>query len=97
MTRMEATPDTWLVGKHLGQQKVTPVAEWWIDDHGANSLTRTMPGEDAILVKGTELDAAKVAAMRELVEMAERATNAAQLEVVERAADWVMNWEPRRV
>ncbi|MFC9808487.1 hypothetical protein [Streptomyces griseoaurantiacus] len=91
---MEAEPGTWLVGKHLGEQRVTPVEGWDVDDHGTAPLTLTLPGEDAILVKGRELDARKVAYMRELVEMADRCTTPEALADLKRIAGWVADWEP---
>ncbi len=94
MTRMEAEPGTWLVGKHLGRQKVAPVEGWEVDSHGTNTLTLSQPGEDAILVKGRELDAAKVATMRELVEMVDRCKTPEALADLAKIADWVANWEP---
>ncbi|MET9847524.1 hypothetical protein [Streptomyces ossamyceticus] len=91
---------TWAVGLHKKQGGVYgPVTGWRLAGNGVKPVInneRVPPGVKFLDVfRGTELDAAKVAAMMELREMAERATNAEQFEVVERAAAWVMNWEPR--
>lgn len=93
--RVAAEPGTWLVGRIRDEQVVTPVNGWLLGDNSVSPLTLILPGEDAILVKGSAADALKVAAMRELVEMAERATTLAQFELLERARGWVMNWEPQ--
>ncbi|MFD4124520.1 hypothetical protein ACFXKK_06200 [Streptomyces globisporus] len=94
MTRMDADPRTWLVGKHLGEQRVTPVEGWDVDIYGSAPLTLTLPGEDAILVKGTELEAHQVAELRKLVEMVDRCKTPEALADLEKMAEWVANWEP---
>jgi hypothetical protein len=91
---MPAEPGTWLVGQLNGRQKVTPVSGWWVDERGSNSMTLSQPGEDAILVKGRELDARKVAYMRELVEMVDRCKTPEALADLKKIADWVADWEP---
>jgi hypothetical protein len=92
---------TWAVGLHKKHGGVYGrVTGWRLAGNGVKPVInheRIPPGIRFLDVfRGTELDAAKVAAMLELLEMAERATNAAQLEVVERAAAWVMEYgEPQ--
>ncbi|MFJ9817915.1 hypothetical protein ACIRU3_22165 [Streptomyces sp. NPDC101151] len=92
---------TWAVGLHKKRGGVyVRVTGWRISGNGVKPVInheRIPPGIRVLEVfRGTELDAAKVAALLELVEMTNRATNSAQFDVVERAAKWVMAYgEPR--
>ncbi|MFJ6308239.1 hypothetical protein [Streptomyces althioticus] len=94
MMQEAAEAGTWLVGRLNGRQKVTRVEHWSVNEHGSAPMTLTLPGDDAVLVKGRELDAAKVAAMRELAEVADRCTTPEALADLKKMADWVANWEP---
>ncbi|GAA3180974.1 hypothetical protein GCM10010451_32680 [Streptomyces virens] len=89
-----AEAGTWLVGRLNGRQKVTRVEHWSVNEHGSAPMTLTLPGADAILVKGRELDAHKVAELRELAEMVDRCKTPGALADLAKIADWVANWEP---
>ncbi|MEV6531021.1 hypothetical protein AB0M86_15695 [Streptomyces sp. NPDC051639] len=86
-----------------GRVGVKPVRMFELGPEGVTALIKNadglmVPDPDVVeVIKTDELHVAKLAAMHELMGMAERATNAAQCEAVEKAADWVMNWEPRGV
>jgi hypothetical protein len=88
---------TWFVGRIDDDEPISEVVAWWLAEDGVNPLTagKWTGCRDGLVMRGTALEAVRVAAMRELVEMAERATSTAQFEVLERARDWVMNWEPQ--
>lgn len=84
-----------------GRIGVKPVRIFELGPEGVTALIKNadgamVPDPDVVeVIKTDEVHAAKLAAMHELMGMAERATNPAQFELVEKAADWVMNWEPR--
>ncbi|MEV5009153.1 hypothetical protein [Streptomyces sp. NPDC055692] len=86
-----------------GRVSVKGVRFFELDDEGTWPLVKNRdgaffpPGPETVEVIRTDaLHALKLAAMHELVGMAERATNPAQLEVVEKAAAWVMAYgEPQ--
>jgi hypothetical protein len=85
---------TWLVGRIEDQEVISQVAAWWLDVDGVNPLMagRWTGCRDGLVMRGTALEAAKVAAMRGLVEWAEKANTAEEFEAIERQRAWVMEW-----
>ncbi|MFG2639020.1 hypothetical protein ACGFX8_35900 [Streptomyces sp. NPDC048362] len=100
----EFTDSGWvaITRNQRGRIGVKPVRMFELGPQGVTALTKNadgvmVPDPDVVeVIKTDELHAAKLAAMHELMEMTERATSRAQFEVLERAADWVMTWEPSR-
>ncbi|MFD9118846.1 hypothetical protein [Streptomyces bottropensis] len=87
---------TWLIGRVGNQEVASEVTAWWMDEEGVTPLT---VGEwsgcrDGEILKGTTLEAMKVAMLRKLVEVAERCTTPEALADLDRIAEWVTDWKP---
>ncbi|MET7902055.1 hypothetical protein ABZS86_11400 [Streptomyces sp. NPDC005355] len=80
---------------HIG---VKPVRMFELTAEGVTALTKTadgamVPDPDVVeVIKTDSLNAAKLAAMHMLAEMAERATTLAELKALEGLGEWVVNW-----
>ncbi|GFH35453.1 hypothetical protein [Streptomyces pacificus] len=96
MTAVPVDERTWLIGRIGSEEVASEVAAWWLDEEGVNPLTA---GEwtgcrEGEIFKGTRLDAAKVAMLRKLAEVAERCKTPEALADLDRIAEWVTNWKP---
>ncbi|GAA2246504.1 hypothetical protein GCM10010145_11940 [Streptomyces ruber] len=92
MTAVPVEAQTWLVGRIHDQEVLSEVTGWWLDEDGVNPLTvGTWTGcRDGLVMRGTVQQAARVAAMRELVDWAERASSVEECEAIERVRAWVL-------
>lgn len=96
MTAEPVDTQTWLIGRVGNQELVSEVVGWWLDLEGVTPLTA---GEwsgcrEGEIFKGTTLDAAKVATLRKLGQVAERCKTPEALADLDRIAEWVTNWKP---
>ncbi|MCF2130593.1 hypothetical protein L1I79_29800 [Strepomyces sp. STD 3.1] len=89
---------TWLIGPvgEKREQLASEVTAWWLDPEGVTPLTagEWSGSREGEVLKGSALDAAKVATLRKLGEVAERCTTPEALADLDRIADWVTNWKP---
>lgn len=96
---MPTEEPTWAVGLHKKHGGVYGrVTGWRLAGNGVKPVINheRIPAGIRFLdvFRGTELDAAKVAAMRELAEVADRCKTPEALADLKKMADWVANWEP---
>ncbi|MFF9862121.1 hypothetical protein [Streptomyces tendae] len=96
MTAEPVDTRTWLIGRVGNQELASEVVGWWLDPEGVTPMTA---GEwsghrEGEIFKGTRLDAAKVAMLRKLAEVAERCKTPEALADLDRIAEWVTNWKP---
>ncbi|MEV5468315.1 hypothetical protein AB0N37_22215 [Streptomyces griseoincarnatus] len=84
-----------------GQLRTQGVRIFELGDEGVTALLKNGDGthvEDPNVIdviKGDPLGVAKLVAMLQLKELADRATTPAQVDAVGAVADWVTSWEPR--
>ncbi|MEU3199453.1 hypothetical protein [Streptomyces sp. NPDC006996] len=84
-----------------GRVGVKSVNMFELGPEGVTALTKNadggmVPDSDVVeIIKTDELSVAKLAAMHELLGMAEKATTLAELKRLEGLSEWVLNWEPR--
>ncbi|WP_328691546.1 hypothetical protein OHA74_21645 [Streptomyces phaeochromogenes] len=85
-----------------GRIGIKPVRMFELSESGVTALTKDadgamVPDPDVVEVINTDpLHAAKLAVMHHLNGLVEKAMTAEELDGVERLADWVIDWEPRR-
>lgn len=98
MTAEPVDTRTWLIGPVGGkrEQLASEVAAWWLDEEGVTPMTagEWSGSREGEVLKGTPLEAAKVATLRKLDEVAERCKTPEALADLERIAEWVTNWQP---
>ncbi|MGW7196844.1 hypothetical protein [Streptomyces chryseus] len=96
MTAEPVSEQTWLIGRVGNEELASEVVGWWLDPEGVTPMTagKWSGSRDGEIFKGTTLDAAKVAILRKLDEVAERCTTPEALADLAKMADWVTDWKP---
>ncbi|WEH15018.1 hypothetical protein [Streptomyces sp. VNUA24] len=96
MTAVPVGEQTWLIGRVGNEELASEVVGWWMDEEGVTPLTagKWSGCREGEVFKGTALDAAKVAVLRKLEEVAERCTTPEALADLAKIADWVTDWQP---
>ncbi|MEU9187570.1 hypothetical protein AB0D14_24120 [Streptomyces sp. NPDC048484] len=87
---------TWLIGRVGGEEMASEVTAWWLDEEGVTPMTvgEWSGSRDGEILKGSALEAIKVATLRKLVEVAERCDTVEARADLKKIADWVTDWKP---
>ncbi|MFF3710433.1 hypothetical protein [Streptomyces phaeochromogenes] len=91
-----------VTAEQSGRIGLKPVRMFELSESGVTALTKDVdgamvPDPDVVeVINADPLHATMLAVMHRLMGMAEKATTAEEFDAIERLADWVIDWEPRR-